>query len=591
VLSSGDNTVSKLAKTAILLLVLGLTINITAASPADLDIFPKESSTKINSFTSYEVTVTNTGPVDDVYDLSSSREREMTIAPRQVPEEGTLAPGESETVQVWFNPNLDREEGTYTFTVTASSQATGENYQVEGIVNVIRDHDVTLSMESPGPVCRGDEAVYQVFVSNTGTQEETFRLTADAGSFSAKEVTVDAGDTKQVELRRSSSLAVTDRAFNVKAESTSSYAEDTTSSSFIVNACYESDTSVTPDSQEVAALTGAEFEVTVENEGTRSDSFQLSSNYGEFEDSELTIASGDSKTTTLTYTPQNVEDRSIQVTAEGQSTSSGSADLSVYNGQDVSVSFETTSENVCESTRFEREFVLENTGVASDTYAVSAERGNLSTDSVELAPGETRRVDLELDSGEFQIGEDYTVNVTATAETFSSPSKSSGTSFTVENCYDLDMEVVPHVQSAGENRSVLYEIRLENPGTQKNTYRVSADGPDWISVKPEQVSVAAGEMEKSYIYAGIPYQLVNGTVEITAVAEADMGDMVKEQQTVELHLGEEVKDAIRSDEGGGLAAQISDMLESVREASDLTKLLISVLVGLVISAAILYREW
>jgi uncharacterized membrane protein len=580
--------VNKLVKTGILVLVIGLTLNIAAASPADLDIFPKESSTRIDSFTSYEVTITNTGPVDDIYDFSSSHPSEVTVAPRQVPEDGTLEPGESQTVQVWFNPDLDREEGTYEFTITSESQATGKTYDVGGFVKVIREHDVNLEVENPGAVCRGDEAVYRVFVSNSGTQEETFRLSADAGSFSQRSVTVEAGETEQVSLTRSSSLAVEDRAFNIEAKSTTSYAEDVTSTSFVVEQCYESETTVNPQNKESSALTEAEFEVRVSNEGTRSDEYVLSTTYGELEDTELTIASGDSKTTELTYTPQNLEDRSIEVSAKGESASSATANLNVYNGQNASLTFDKSSQNVCEATSFEREFVLENTGEASDTYKLSTTQGDLSSSNVELAPGETRRLELDLNSSNFQVGNDYDAKVTAQSQTFSQPERTSTTSFKVENCYDLEMDVVPHVKSAGENRSVLYEIQLENTGTMTNNYRVTGTGPEWISIKPEQVSVDAGETGKSYIYAGIPYNQANGTVEITAVAE---GEMVKKTQTVDLILGEDVKDAIKSDEGGGITGQISQALESLRESSSVTKLAVSLLVGLVISATILYREW
>lgn len=580
------------AKIAILTVITVLTLNMAAASTADLDIFPKQSSTQVDSFTAYEVQITNTGTVDDVYDISSSNTDEIRIAPRQVPEEGTLEPGASKTVQVWYNPNLDREEGEYTFEIRAQSQATGDSYQVEGIVEVLRDHDVSIEVESPGSVCRGEEAVYTVFVTNSGTQQEVFRMNADAGVFSQREVTVDSGETETVDLTRSSDLAVTDRSFNIRAESTSSYAKDTTSTSFEVEQCYESSTSINPANQRTAALTDAEFEVTVQNQGTSSDSFVLSTNYGELEENEFNVASGDSKSTTLTYTPEQLENRNIQVTAEGESTSSNSASLNVYNGQNVSVEFSSSSQNVCEDERFEKQVTVENTGEASDTYRVSASRGNLSENRVELDPGEMRRMELDYDSSDFSVGRTYDVKFSAQSDTFSKPRKSTTSSFTVENCHDLEMSVVPNIKSAGENRSVLYEIHLENTGTQKNEYNVRGEGPDWISVRPQLVTVDSGETEKSYVYAGIPYDQVKGTAEITVFAS---GEQIEKQDTVQLRLDEDVKNAIKSDEGGGItgmfARSASNLISAVTGANNLVKLVISILVGLIVSAAILYKEW
>lgn len=577
---------NNLAKIGVLAFFAIFTLNIAAASPADLDIFPQESSTRIDSFTSYEVEITNTGTVDDVYDLSSSNPSEITIAPRQVPEEGTLEPGASETVQVWFNPDLDRNDGRYNFRITATSQASGDTFSTQGTVNVIREHDVSVEVESPDAVCRGEEASYRVFVENSGTQQETFRVNAEAGSLSTSTVTLESGETKYVTLTRSSDLAVTDNAFNIRAKSTSSYAEDVTSASFTVESCYESDTDINPQNQRTPALTEAEFEVRVVNQGTRSDEFTLSTNYGELEDSQFTLASGDSRTTTLSYTPETLEDRSIRVSAEGRSSSAASAELDVFNGQNVTVEFTESSENVCENTMFEKTVNVENTGVATDRYNVS------TGDTVELAPGESRELEIDMNSSNYEVGETYDVDVSAQSQTFEETNAEASSSFTVENCYDLKLSVVPHVASAGENRSVLYEIRLNNPGTKRNQYHVRGEGPDWISVRPEYVTVDPGETEKSFIYAGIPYNQANGTFEITAVGE---GEQVRKEQTVELVIGEDVQDAIKSDKGGGLtgmfSSSVTGAVKALTEASNLVKLGLSLLVGLIVSAAILAREW
>ena len=569
-----------------------LAVSTATASTADLDIFSSESSAMVDGYTAYELRVTNTGTTEDRYDISSTHSSEIDIAPTKIPETGNLEPGESETAQVWFNPDLDREEGRYDFTITATSQASQEDYRVTGTVEVIREHDVTLNVENPGAVCRGDEAMYTVFVTNSGTQEETFRLTSEGGQLSERRVSVDAGDTETVDLTRSSDIAVQDRSFNIEATSTSSYADDVVSTSFIVESCYETDTAISPSNQRTAAFTEASYDVTVTNEGTRSVNAPLSTNYGEIEDNELSIASGDSKTTELTYTPEELGKKTMEVQVGGEAPSSASATLEVYNGQDVSVGFDSSKQNVCEAQRFEKEATFTNTGEASDTYSISVNRGNLSESEIQLDPGEERRVDIDFNSEEYEVGESYDVKTTAQSQTFDKPKKSSTSSFTVENCYDLEMDVVENVESAGENRSVLYEVRMTNTGTKQNTYSVSAEAPDWISVRPTQVTVLPGEMEKSYIYAGIPYNQSEGTIEITATSR---GEMVEKSETVRLLIGDDVQEEIESPEGGSITGKffssISGLFESVTAAGNATKLLLSLLAALVISAVILYREW
>jgi len=64
------------------------------------------------------------------------------------------------------------------------------------------------------------------------------------------------------------------------------------------------------------------------------------------------------------------------------------------------------------------------------------------------------------------------------------------------------MNVVPNVASAGENRSTIYEIQLNNTGTRENTYELSHEGPSWVDIRPQQVTIGAGESDTAYIYAG-----------------------------------------------------------------------------------------
>jgi len=580
--------VTSIYKIGIITVAALLTLNMAAASTADLNIFPDQSSVKVDSFTPYEVEITNTGTVDDVYTITTTNSDEIRVAPDQVPENGVLEPGESQAIQLWFNPDLDRQEGDVDFRVDAESRATGDVYSVEGTAEVIRDHNVELDVENPSPVCRGEEAVYTVYVTNSGTQEEVFSLSADAGQFSQQEVRIESGETETVDLTRSSNIEVNDRSFNIQAESKSSYAEDTTSTSFQVNTCYESSTSITPENQRSAALTEAQFEVTVSNEGTQSDSYTLSTSYGELEETELNVAAGDSQTTTLSYTPQQLQDRTIEVTAQGESTSSATSQLDVYNGQDVSVNFEQDSQNVCEDETIEKEFLVQNTGEAADTYSVSVSEGTISEESIELAAGEARTLQTTFNTSDYEVGETYEVEADVQSDTFSEPSKTASSEFTVEDCYNLEMDVVPNIQSAGENRSVLYEINLENTGTRKNEYRVSGEGPEWISVRPEIVNVDSGLTGKSYIYAGIPYNQVNGTEDITITAT---GEMVERQETVQLKIGEEVKDSLKSNQGGGITGMFRNAATSLRATGDFTKLAISIVVGLIISAVILRKEW
>ncbi|PSH02514.1 MAG: hypothetical protein BRC26_00175, partial [Nanohaloarchaea archaeon QH_8_44_6] len=178
-------------KLGLLTATLVLTTGLVSASPAALNLFPESSSARIDSFTSYELEVENTGPAKDVYTLSSSSPAEITIAPQKT----ELEPGESETVNVWFNPRTDRDEGTYTFQLTAESRASGDRFSETGTVEVIKDHQVEVSAEESKTACLGQKAVYTVEVENTGIQPEEFSVTSDFGQLSRNSVNLEDGET------------------------------------------------------------------------------------------------------------------------------------------------------------------------------------------------------------------------------------------------------------------------------------------------------------------------------------------------------------------------------------------------------------
>ncbi len=578
-------------KLVLLTTLLTLTVASTAASPANMEIFPKESSTRIDSFTSYEVTVENIGPVKDVYSLSSSDPKAISIAPRQV----ELEPGESEVVNVWYNPDTQKEAGRYSFDITAESRANSRTYSVEGIVNVIREHEVTMQISEPGSVCRGERATYEISITNQGLQKEEFELTSPMGGFSQDMVTLEDGETTTVNLYVSSEEAV-EESFNVVAASTTSYAQDIQNVDFQAENCYQSQVVVNPESQRVPAETSAEFEVTVRNTGTRADEFVLQTNQGTLEESTLQVPAKSSRTTTVSVTPETLGQQTVQVTAESEVTSTATATMTVYNGMESEISVPQTNTKTCENSRASVPVTLSNTGEATETYSLSTTTGNLSSQEVTLDAGTSRTINLT-----YATGEPGTVDyqITSTASTFGQPSSTVQGTFDVENCYGLEMRIVPEVASAGENMSQIFEVRLKNTGTKENTYRLGYEGPSWVSIKDREsdedertVTVAPGETGYADIYAGIPFQK-KGEIDITATA---VGEQVNASETVKLVVGKDIKEAVKSDEGGGsitgsFSKAATDLVNQIQGQGTVIKALIAIIVGLAITAGIIYLEW
>lgn len=551
------------------------------ASQAELTFFPEESSTRIDSFTSYELTIENVGPVEDTYTLSSSSVEEIDVAPRRV----NLQAGQSETVNVWYNPSQDRQEGTYSFSVTAESRASGQTYSQNFLATVIRDHDVSVQVDSTTQtVCRGDTATYNVQVTNNGIQQEEFQLSTDYGQLSQERVTLEDGETKTVTLTASSENEATEN-FNLRAASTTSYAQDITNLQFNAETCYDSELSVTPTEQRNAGGSTATFDITINNRGTREDEFTLSTNEGEFTDNNIEVEGESSETVQLETNVEELGQRNIEITAEGRSSASATATLQTYNGNDMEISFQNQQQSVCETEQATVQTVIENTGETDETYALETSRGTLDQQEVEIEAGESETVETVVDATQMETGT-YNVETTATATSYSQPVKTGTAQVTVENCWDVSINVVPEVASAGENRSSIYEINVENPGTRENTYQLDYEGPEWISVKPEELTVGPGQTETAYMYAGIPFQK-EGNVQITAVAT---GNNATDTQTVELVIGEEVEEAIRDsrDRFSGITGNFTNALTGSGTAAQIG---IAAAIAILLTAAILAREW
>lgn len=577
------------SKFGLLIVLLTLTTTMGAASPAEMYIFPGESDVRIDSFTEYEIEIENTGTTEDVYSISSPNS-EVTVEPSRVPSNTgeTLAPGESRTLNVWYNPDTDKEAGSYSFTVEAESRGSGETYTVQGIANVIRGHDIEISGDTTQTVCRGENAQYEINLENTGMQPEEFQITTDRGELSQSRVNLAEGESTTVTITTSSEEE-TQESFNVVAASTTSYAQDIQTVEFNAETCFDSELSVTPENQDIAAYTEAEHEVTLRNLGTKQDTFALSASNGELSNNQAEIAPGATETVTLTYTPTELGTQSIDINAEGQSTSSQTLQLDVYNGMEVNTSFTQDSYSVCENEHQTAEAQVTNTGEATDTFDLSANEGNLQNEQVELAPGESQTVGLNFTGSNYEEGSDINVNLEAVSQTFSDTTSSSSTTLTVENCWDLEMNVVPTVKSAGENRSAVFEVNLENTGTKENTYELDHEGPEWVSVRPEEITVAPGQTGDAYIYAGIPYQK-QGEVKITAEA---IGTNVTKSEELTLVIGEEVEEAIQDGENqitGSFTERASKMVSNLTDTSSIVRILGAVLAGLILTGIILYRE-
>ncbi|EHK00949.1 hypothetical protein HRED_10427, partial [Candidatus Haloredivivus sp. G17] len=226
------------------------------------------------------------------------------------------------------------------------SVADGQEYSVSGFVNVIKNYKVDVDVDQANSVCKGETARYNVEVTNDGIQSDQIALSTEFGELSENRVTLDAGESTEVTVTASSEEAL-DRNFNIKASSTSvSYATDTESAAFTSETCYQSSMSVSPETSETSAFNEAEFDITVQNNGTKTDEFSLSADRGELSTSNLEVEPGSTETATLTFTPEELGDHQIDIEASGRSTTTNTVTVEASNGMESEVSFD-EAKTVC----------------------------------------------------------------------------------------------------------------------------------------------------------------------------------------------------------------------------------------------------
>ena len=590
-----------LTKTLLLSIITILTLTTISAAPAELFLYPGESTSQINGYTSYELEIENTGNVEDVYRLSHSEPGEITIRPEKIPEEGNLAPGETYTANVWFNPNAQREEGRHSFSLTATSRASGQTYSTNGVVNVVKDYQLQLeTSQATQTACKGETATYNIDVTNTGTQPDEVKLTTNKGNLETEKINLVDGQTKTVKLEISNQEEINEE-IEVIAESTKvTYASDKIDLEFTSENCYDSQINIEPETQQTAVDTQSNYTVELENKGTKEDTFQLETSEGELENTEITVEGQTTQETQLTYTPEELGTTQIDIQATGEnSEAQKTVTNEAYNGMNTEVSFQNQRKTVCEDEETTMNAQIQNTGEAKDTYNLETNvddqlseetRQELLPDrEIELEPNQTQDLQLNISSSRFEESSTQEIQLTATSQKFEETTNTGTTDLEIENCWDLEMNVIPEVQSAGENRSTVYEIRLENTGTKQNTYELGYQGPRWISIKPDEVTVPSGQTETSYMYAGAPFEK-QGQVKITAEAE---GTQIEKNQTVQLLLGEDVQEEIQSPENsisGSFRQAPTQLINTIRNTEAITTALISAITALVIALAILFKE-
>ncbi len=338
----------------------------------------------------YTVQLHNPGPAGDRYTIDV--EGPWTGASTLPTDTVRIDPGGTERIPLWVQAPKTAAPGEHQFTVSATSSNNGDTAIEPGTLNVLSCRSVALeTVEDRQQVCRGDEAVYRIDIENQGQVEETYELSADAGQLSTDTVTLDSGDEQTVTLTLSSTEEM-DRTVRVRADSTTSYATDTTDIEFVAEACRDVDVSVAPETASLCNSDDFLLTATVANNGRINDTYRVAIG-GETRN--VSVAAGQTVTVEESIPAADITGN-IQVSATSTSLArvqdSAMSEVSIDRCHDLSLEPVTTAPEAGNRTLVE--FALTNNGTQTNTYTVEldgpdwmdAEPANVSLEPNDTAP-------------------------------------------------------------------------------------------------------------------------------------------------------------------------------------------------------------
>ena len=519
-------------KTKCALIVLALLLvagRVEAYSGASLDVSAEPTMVcpcDILSSDEIHATLTNNGDAADTYRLSLSLPQAWSgfIVPQI-----TLGSGESADIDpVWLTPSCGLAPGKYTITVAARSETTGKTYEKELVFEVLRCHDVAISSGSTAATCEGQKTAIPVVISNPGKIDESYVISATPSwaTVSQEKVSVSAGRNRTIYINATPPAGfVGSREIVVTAASESSYAKTEKKITLNVEACYVFNASINPAANTVCVGSPAEYQLNIDNTGTKQDTYSIvAPSWIEPDDEKVTVDSGGRKTVRLTATPLSRGESQVTVSVssvnKAGATAVAAAKVSAADCRSVAVSVSPEERTICRGDAASFLVRVENTGTATTSYNLEAGAGNLSKQKLVLQPGE--KANVLLDVQETAKAGLHTISVIAYGDNVSGEDS---VALNIENCYDAGFTATPMETSACMGDVLEHIISVKNTGQYKEKYTLEYGG------KKQELELSPGESYSAKSVAAADYSWGTDNVK-TFVLRSSHGVHIERQAVI-----------------------------------------------------------
>ena len=509
-------------------------ITLTLLKCHGVEIAPEKSSDTlcIGDRKTYDLTITNYGGVTEVYDITSNI---GTIIDKQV----TLDSDESKTITIAIDAVTEKQTIQITAKSKTSYATVTETMEITGINCYNSKIQTTPETKT---MCVDESSTYTVEIQNLGTKDDTYTLSTDFGELDTASVDIVAGETKTATL----TVLPTDLGtYDININANSLHSDMNSKVRLSAINCKGIAVLTIPPEMTVCKGTTARYMITMKNTGSREDTFNITSTKGIVSEDIITIGSGEIKNTYVEIDTNDFDfttyDFEVSAKSTIEDTAKGSFTVENCYGEELVV--EDAMKSTCAGKEAVYAITVKNTGKNDDTYVLSITGvdGIFETENLSIGAFDEKTVMLTVQSDKEDVGA-KTIEITSQSNHVSETITATLEFMDKDTCYGYSATTNPKNIEATESKGYLYTATITNTGLYDAKYVFSVDGPKWVSVAPETITIKASETDKTYVYAAPPYGTENGVYEITITVKNNEG--IIKQNTLQFAFNEELGEVI-----------------------------------------------